>query len=164
MKKLGAAGFALKLLYPGVSADKLPRQALRDILFTMNARWIADRRARRAPTWRFYFDYAAAKDRPNWPNGVPHGGEVVYFLDTLDGSYAKRDCEYARKVSGYVFEFAKTGKPTFAGSPEWQDHKLLRDRTLVFGPEKIEQRRNFMKPRLDVLKGVTKIVDTVFGK
>lgn len=164
MKNLGAAGFGLKLLYPGVSADKLPRQALRDILFTMNTRWIADRRARRASTWRFYFDYAAAKDRPNWPHGVPHGGEVIYFLDTPDESYAKRDRDYARKVSGYVFEFAKTGKPAFAGSPEWQDHKLLRDRTLVFGPKKIEQRRNFMKARLDVLKGVTKIADTVFGK
>lgn len=164
MKKLGAAGFALKLLYPGVPAHKLPRQALRDILFTMNTRWIADRRARRAPTWRFYFDYAAAKDRPNWPNGVPHGGEVIYFLDTLDQSYAKRDRDYARKVSGYVFAFARTGKPSFAGSPAWQDHKLLRDRTLVFGPEKIEQRRNFMKARLDVLKGVAKIVDTVFDK
>ncbi|MFT3732938.1 MAG: carboxylesterase/lipase family protein [Hyphomicrobium sp.] len=164
MKKLGAAGFALKLLYPGVPADKLPRQALRDILFTLNTRWIADRRARHSPTWRFYFDYAAAKDRPNWPNGVPHGGEVVYFLDTLDKSYAKRDHAYARKVSGYVFAFADTGKPSFDGAAEWQDHKLLRDRTLVFGEDDIEQRRNFMKARLDVLKGVTKIADTLFGK
>lgn len=138
-----------------------PRQAPRDILFTTNTRWIADRRARRALTWRFYFDYASSKDRPNWPNGVPHGGKVVYFLDTLDESYAKCDRDYARQVSGYVFAFAKTGTPAFAGSPAWQDHRPLRDLTLIFGPEKIEQRRNFMKARLDVLKGVTKIVDSV---
>lgn len=164
VKKLGAAGFALKLLYPGVHADKLPRQALRDIVFTMNARWAANRHAKRAPTWRYYFDYAAAKDKPKWPDGVPHGGEVSYFLDTLDASYAKRDRDYARKVSGYMIAFAKTGKPTFAGSAEWQDDRFLRDRTLIFGPSAIEQRRNFMKVRLDVLMGAAKIVDTVFGK
>lgn len=164
MKKLGAAGFALKLLYPGVPADKLPGQALRDIVFTMNSAWVADRHAKRAPTWRFYFDYVAAKDKPQWQNGVPHGGEIVYFLDTLGPGYAKRDRDHARKVSGYVYEFARTGKPAFAGSPEWQDDRAFRDRTLIFGPDKIEARRNFMKVRLDVLKGVTKIVDTLFGK
>lgn len=164
VKKLGAAGFALKLLYPGVPADKLPRQALRDIVFTMNARWAADRHAKRAPTWRFYFDYAAAKDKPKWPDGVPHGGDISYFLDTLDAKYAKPDRDYARKVSGYMVAFAKTGKPAFVGSAEWQDDRFLRDRTLIFGPSAIEQRRNFMKVRLDVLMGVAKIVDTVFGK
>lgn len=164
LKKLGAAGFALKLLYPGVSAEKMPGQALRDIVFTMNSRWVADRHAKRAPTWRYYFDYVAAKDKPSWTDGVPHGGDVIYFLDTVDSSYAKRDREYARKVSGYMLEFARTGKPAFAGSPDWQDDRLFRDRTLVFGPDKIEQRHNFMKVRLDVLVGATKIIDSLFGK
>lgn len=164
MKKLGAAGFALKLLYPGVPADEMPAQALRDIVFTMNSRWVADRHAKRAPTWRYYFDYVAEKNRPKWKDGVPHGGEIIYFLDTVDSSYAERDREYARKASGYMLQFAKTGKPAFAGSPEWRDDRVLRDRTLVFGQDKIEQRSNFMKVRLDVLMGVTKIVDSLFGK
>jgi para-nitrobenzyl esterase len=162
MKKLGAAGFALKLFYPGVPADKMPGQALRDIVFTMNARWLAELHGKRAPTWRYYFDYVAAKDKPKWNDGVPHGGEIIYFLDSVDGSYARRDREYARKVSGYMFEFAKTGNPAFDGSPEWQNGRAFRDRTLVFGPDKIEQRSNFMKVRLGMLIGVTKIVDTLF--
>lgn len=164
MKKLGGAGVALKLLYPQVPADKLPNQALRDIVFTMNSRWTADRHAKRAPTWRYYFDYMSAKAKPQWPNGVPHGGDIVYFLDTVDGSHDQRDRAYARKVSGYVVEFARTGKPASPGSPEWQSDRFLRDSTLVFGPEKIEQKKNFMKLRLDVLMGTTKIVDTLFGK
>lgn len=52
-------------------------------------------------------------------------------FEALDERYAKRDCEYARKVSGYIFEIAETSKPTFADSPVWQDHQLLRDRALV---------------------------------
>ena len=47
--------------------------------------------------------------------------------------------------------------------PEWQNDRILRDRTMMFGPETIEQRRNFMKVRLDVLKGATKVVD-LFAK
>lgn len=64
---------------------------------------------------------------------MPHGVEVVYFLDTLDKSHAKRNREYARKVSSYVFEFDRTGESAFSGGPARQDHKLLRDWTLVFG-------------------------------
>ncbi len=164
MKKLGAAGIALKLLYPGVPADKIASQALRDIVFTMNTRWVADRHSKRAPTWRYYFDYVAAKDKPNWKDGVPHGGEVIYFLDTVDSTYAERDREFARRVSNYMVEFASSGKPALAGGPVWQDDRLFRDRTLVFGPDGIEQRRNFMKTRLDVLMGATKIVDSLFKR
>ena len=40
----------------------------------------------------------------------------------------------------------------------------MRDRTLVFGSDKIELKRNFMRVRLDVLIGVTKIVDTIFNR
>lgn len=162
LDRLGAAGFALKLLYPGVPAEQIPRQALRDAVFTLNSRWTADRHTQRAPTWRYYFDYVAAKDKAKWPHGVPHGAEIVYFLDTLDSRYAQRDRDYAREVSGYMLAFARTGKPAFAASPEWQDHRRLRDRALIFGPDTIEQRNNFMKARLNALMGTTKIVDTLF--
>jgi len=164
MKKLGVAGFGLKLLYPGVSADKLPRQALRDVVFTMNSRWVADRHAKRAPTWRYYFDYVANKDKPTQTFGVPHGADVPYALDTLGPGYSRADRALAKKVSGYFYEFAKTGKPASDGAPKWDDDRAFRDRTLIMGPEKIELRRNFMRARLDVLIGVSKIVDTLFGK
>lgn len=75
LKRLGAAGFLVKVLYPGVKDDnELARQATRDVVFTLPVRGIADRHSRRASTWRYYFDYTASKLRPKHPNGVPHGG------------------------------------------------------------------------------------------
>jgi hypothetical protein len=69
----------------------------------------------------------------------------------------------ARQASDLLFAFARDGAPAAKGVPEWQSDRILRDRTMIFGPETIEQRRNFMKVRLDVLKGTTKIVD-LFAK
>src|SRR5207249_2834921 len=64
LKRLGAAGLVLKVLYPGVKDDaELSRRAMRDLVFTMPARSIADRHSRLAPTWRYYFEYTAVKDR-----------------------------------------------------------------------------------------------------
>ena len=64
LKRLGAAGFLVRALYPGVKTrTELARQATRDVVFTMPARWAADRHAKRAPTWRYYFDYTAVNAR-----------------------------------------------------------------------------------------------------
>ena len=77
LKRLGAAGFLIRALYPIVKDDtELARQATRDLVFTMPVRWVADRHAKRAPTWRYYFDYTAIKQRSKFTNGVPHGAEI----------------------------------------------------------------------------------------
>lgn len=165
VKKLGVAGFALGALYPGVSGDEMARQALRDIVFTMNTRWTADRHAKLAPTWRYYFDYVPEKTRDRHPNGVGHGADIAFFLDTA-GIYeatapdlTEKDRAIARQASDLLFAFARDGAPAAQGVPDWQSDRILRDRTMIFGPEAIAQRRNFMKVRLDVLKGATKVVD-----
>ncbi|MGI8898520.1 MAG: carboxylesterase family protein, partial [Pyrinomonadaceae bacterium] len=91
----------------------------------MPVRWLADRHSKLAPSWRYYFDYIAVKERANFPNGVPHGGETVYVMDTGDifpgtkDIFTDEDREFARRVSDYWFEFARTGKPASEGSPEW---------------------------------------------
>lgn len=165
VKKLGVAGFALGALYPGVSGEEMARQALRDIVFTMNTRWTADRHAKQAATWRYYFDYVPEKTRGKHPNGVGHGADIPFFLDTA-GIYegtapnlTDRDRVVARQASDLLFTFARDGAPAAKGVPDWQSDRFLRDRTLVFGPDRIAQRHNFMKIRLDVLKGATKVVD-----
>jgi para-nitrobenzyl esterase len=171
VKTMGAAGLGLKLLYPGVKDQaELGRQALRDVVFTMNPRWVADRHGKRAKTYRAYFNYTAIRDRAKFPNGVPHGNDIQYFLDTLAYSdpqkarFTAADKAFARKTSGYIFEFARTGVPRSKDAPEWQDDRLLRDRTLVFGPDKIELKSNFMRARLSVMIGLSKIADTLFSK
>lgn len=165
VKKLGVAGFALGALYPGVGGDEMARQALRDIVFTMNTRWTADRHAKRAPTWRYYFDYVGEASRSKHPNGVGHGADIPYFLDTA-GLYegtmrdlTAKDRVMARQASDLLFAFARDGTPAVKGVAEWQSDRFLRDRTMVFGPDRIAQRHNFMKIRLNVLKGATKVVD-----
>ena len=157
LKQLGAAHIFVKALYPGVRDNQeLGRLAVRDIIFTLPVRAIADRHAKRALVWRYYFDYTAVPDRPKFPNGVPHGAEILYAFGTGDifdgtqGKFTEADREYARKVSDYWFEFARSGRPASAGAPFWQNDSAGQDRTMQFS-ETISLRSNFMKARLNIL-------------
>ena len=170
LKRLGAAGFLIKVLYPGVKdGNELARQATRDVVFTQPVRGAADRHSRRAPTWRYYFDYSAAKERPKHPGGVPHGGEVPYVLNTIDLFEGTKDIvtdgdrAFARRISDYWFEFARTGKPAAKGSAAWPDDRRRQDRTMVFG-ENTEVQSNFMRARLTVFLGVGKALGAVLGR
>ena len=166
IRGLGAKGIFVKALYPGVRGQKeLGRLVARDLVFTMPVRWAADRHSKLAPTWRYYFDYTAAHERVKTPHGVPHGAEIVYFLDnlrTLPGPYPESDREYARKLSDYIFEFARDGTPSSSRAPRWPDHNSSRDETIVFG-KAIEAQRNFMKARLNVMIGALKLLGSMFA-
>ncbi|HVO58516.1 MAG TPA: carboxylesterase/lipase family protein [Dongiaceae bacterium] len=164
VQKLGKTGVLVKALYPGVKdPDELGRQVVRDVIFTMPVRWIADRHARRARTWRYYFDYTAVQERAKSPHGVAHGAEIVYMLDTVDRLEAQRpqatpaDRDCARKASEYIFQFARTGKPYAAGAPGWQNDTAGQDRTLLFA-EPIQLRPDFLKLRLGVFIGASKVL------
>lgn len=167
LQQMRAAHIFLKGLYPGVKGDReLGRQATRDLVFTMPVRWIADRHAKLAPSWRYYFDYTAVQERARFPNGVPHGSEIVYALDTGDiyegtkGVFTDEDREFARRVSDYWFQFARTGRPTAKGSPEWPSDNRGRDRTMQFR-QPIAVQANFMKARLNVFIASIKILGAI---
>ncbi len=170
IKRLGVARIAVRALYPGVKDDReLGRQATRDLVFTMPVRWIADRHSKLAPTWRYYFDYTAVKNRAKFPNGVPHGGEITYVLNTGDiypgtkDILTDQDRAFARRISDYWFEFARTGKPASRGSPQWLNHNSKQDKTMLFGKTTAIQ-TNFMRPRLNVFIGVIKILGRVLNR
>ena len=170
IKKLGASGIFVKALYPGVrDQGELGRQVARDLVFTMPVRWAADRHSKRALTWRYYFDYTAVNDRPKFPYGVPHGSEIVFALGTSDVYQDTRtvfmdsDRQYARKVSDYWFTFAHDGKPTSAGAPRWLNDTAGLDRTMIFGPL-TQLQSNFMKARLNVFIGASKILGAVLAR
>jgi para-nitrobenzyl esterase len=170
LKRLGAAGFLVRVLYPGErDRAEVARQAARDVVFTMPVRWLADAHATRASTWRFYFDYVTAANQPKFPNGAAHGAEVPYVLDTLDifsgtkDIAVEEDRKIARAMSGYWFEFARTGNPKVDGAPPWPSHQAKRDRTLFVG-DKIEVDDNFMRARLNILLGVTRFLTHLFGR
>ncbi|MGQ0456941.1 MAG: carboxylesterase/lipase family protein [Hyphomicrobium sp.] len=165
--KIAAAGFVVKLLYPGVDDEReRARQATRDLIFTMAARWTADRHAKLAPVWRYYFDYTAEKLRPERQNGVPHADEIPYVFNTVDRDAVTKpiatdtDRAYAETVSDYWFNFAKSGTPSAKGGPVWPRDTRFLDRTMIFA-DPIEARPNFMKVRLDIMIGLTKIIGAV---
>ena len=170
LKRLGAAGFLVKALYPGVTDDaETARQATRDVVFTLPVRGVADRHSSRAQTWRYYFDYTAIGARPKFPNGVPHGAEVPYVLNTVDIFEGTKDIvtgedrAYARQVSDYVFEFARTGRPAAKGAPEWASHRRRQDRTMVFG-DTAEVRSGFIRVRLTVFLGIGRLLGTILDR
>jgi para-nitrobenzyl esterase len=171
LKKLGRAGILALVLYPGVKDDaELGRLAARDVIFTMPVRWVADRHSRRAPVFRFYWDYVTEKNRPKYTKGADHGAEVPYVLGTLDVSTATkdiatdRDRSVARQASEYWFQFARTGRPGSKGIPNWPRHSTALDWTLVVAADETKARRNFMRPRLNVLLGVTRLVAWLVGR
>lgn len=167
LEKIKAAGFVAKLLYPGVEDDaERARQATRDLIFTMPARWTADRHSKRALTWRYYFDYTAEKLRPKFPNGVPHGNEIVYTFDNVDvfqgtaPHATAADRAYSKTVGDYWFNFARTGRPFAKDEPFWEPHRAGADRVMIFEPS-IRAERDFMRPRLNIMIGLTKIISSV---
>jgi len=167
LENLGAAPFLLRLLYPGVKdTNELARQATRDFVFTMTARWTADRHSYLAPTWRYYFGYTALRERSRIPNGVPHGGDVAFFLNTGDlfpatrGIWKEEDRAYAKRVSDYFVAFARSGQPAPAGAPEWPNHDASQDRTMVFA-DTIAVQENFMTTRLNFFIGVLQLVGRI---
>ena len=169
-KRLGAAGFLVRALYPGAKDDTdLARQATRDLVFTMPVRWLADRHAKHAPTWRYYFDYTAVKLRKKFSNGVPHGSEIAYFMNTVDVHEGTKDIltaedrAFARRTSDYVFEFARTGKPAASDSPSWSNHRIRDDKTLILG-ETITELPNFMRARMNIFLAVSRVLDRVLGR
>ena len=166
IEQLGAADVGLKLLYPNLTKEERARQALRDIVFTMNPRWVADNHAKRAPTWRYYFDYVAEKDRPALMQGAPHGYDVAFLLDTLDyigagaADYTPADKAIAAKLSGYLISFARTGAPSSPDGPDWPNDAGLRDVSLVAENSGVREARNFLTLRLNIIIASAKVIDT----
>ncbi len=170
LKKVGAAGLLVKVLYPGVAdADERARQVTRDLVFTMPVRWIADRHAKLAPTWRYYFDYTAIKQRPEHPNGAPHGGEIVFVMNTgdiYDGArpiFTDEDRRFSQTLGDYWYNFARSNAPSANGGPAWPNDRGRFDRTMIFG-QTIRLEDNFMKPRLNFLIGVSKVTKALLGR
>jgi para-nitrobenzyl esterase len=167
LESLGAARVLLRVLYPGVNdTNELARQATRDFVFTMTARWTADRHSYLAPTWRYYFGYTALRERSRIPNGVPHGGDVAFFLNTGDlfpatrGIWKEEDRVYAKRVSDYFVAFARTGNPAPVEGPEWPNHDAGQDRTMVFA-DTVAVQENFMTNRLNFFIGVLQLVGRI---
>jgi para-nitrobenzyl esterase len=131
--------------------------------------WIADRHSKLAPTWRYYFDYSAVQSRARFPDGVAHGSEITYLLDTGElfedtkAILTDADREFERQASEYWLEFARCGRPASEGSPEWPVHDGKHDKTMLLG-RTIAVQTNFVRGRLNAYIGVVKILGKVLNR
>ncbi|KYF65484.1 carboxylesterase/lipase family protein [Sorangium cellulosum] len=131
--------------------DRFATLVLRDMLFTMNARWFADAHSKVADTRWYYFSYVPEGDRADQPHGVGHGGEMIFPFGGAKDGFTAADRDMSAKVSAYWFSFAKTGTP--AGEVRWPKHmtnlpSFQQDKTLKLG-EKIEVANDFRRRRLN---------------
>lgn len=144
---------------------------MRDMVFTMQARWFADRQSKWADSRRYYFSYVPEMDRPAQPHGVPHGGEIVFPFGTggMQGrtkevKFTDADRTMSQKVSDYWFSFARSGTPV--GTLTWPKHVhnalLPTDKTMKLG-EMIEVATLFRKTRLDVFISLYPTLEAALG-
>ncbi len=169
VKGLGAAKLPLRVLYPGVRDDgELGRQAIRDVVFTMNARWAGDRHAEVAPTWRYYFDYSAIGLRLPDFKGVVHGGDVLFTMDShaalgSPSRFTDADRAFSKRVGDYWFAFIKNGAPAVPGAPEWPAHTRSQDTTMIFTDPPVAE-RDFSRARLNVYIASLSVLDRLLKR
>ncbi len=137
LEKLGAFADVIRQLYPDVDNDKeIGRRMCRDFVFTVLPRLLANHHAARgAPVWRYSFEYRPKLLAPRQPFGVPHGGDVPYFLGTAEDLpsgelFSEEDKAFLRHLVDAVVEFARNGLPGTVGQVKWDAHDAAHDRLL----------------------------------
>jgi para-nitrobenzyl esterase len=115
-----------------------------DVIFAAPARRIATAQGSLALVWLYDFDYVAEKRRGSAP-GVPHGGELPYFFDTLDAARVlsalatSQDEQYAAQVNACVAAFIRDGDPRRAPlCMAWRPYDAARDNWFRFSTESTE--------------------------
>ncbi len=162
---LGLAKIAVRLLFPTATDDAdLARQAVRDSVFSAFVKRIADLNSRRAPSWRYYFDYLPEREQGSEP-GVSHGGEIAFVLGTLDKTPAYQssspgDKLVSQRMVAYWLAFARTGRPDPAGEPDWLPSTPRLSRTMAFSGQP-ELRTRFHESRLNILIGIIGVLGNI---
>ena len=122
------------------------------------------------PTWVYFFSRLLDAHREDFP-GAAHGAETNYVFQTLGslsgtagpgrrGLFGYRvsdnDLEYARQLSAYWVQFARTGDPNGGGRPGWPVVTPGNDLLLDFaqhGPVVLRdfrpERRDFFRAHFD---------------
>ncbi len=132
------AGQARKLLNPDnstnlgqvafkVGGDQMMSEPARQIARTLSARG--------RPAYYFRFSYVAESLRKQTP-GAPHATDIPFAFDTVAARYGKdltaQDAALAKAMHEYWVTFARTGKPTAKGHPDWPAYNAKTDLIMDF--------------------------------
>ncbi len=91
--------------------------------------------ARGQPTYYFRFSYVAESLRAQTP-GALHATDIPFAFDTVAARYGKdltaHDAALAKAMHEYWVTFARTGKPTAQGHPDWPAYNAKTDLIMDF--------------------------------
>lgn len=148
----------------GKSDDKTLNNKLYADFFFGSQRYLAKYHAKaRLPTYVYHFSRVLDEHQGDF-YGAAHGAETRYAFDTIDtfpiianaddiGDFGYKvnqsDRDYAKMVSRYWVQFAKTGDPNVTGQPGWPAASNGNDVMLDFGQTSPVVRRDFRKARRD---------------
>ncbi len=154
-------------VYGGAPAPEVARELTTDTLITEPDRFLARQMARQGlPVFVYHFSYVPAAMRAS-AYGAAHGSEITYVFDNLRDTpitFGQRtipaataeDHHVARTMHAYWVAFAKTGDPDSAGGIAWPRFQSGAEQLLEFGADGVNVRRDFAKPRLDLIEASRK--------
>jgi para-nitrobenzyl esterase len=85
------------------------------------------RKGKRA-VYLYYFDVRS----PKWPDGAPHGGEVLYVFANLGAEARAEDNKVSDLMQRYWINFASTGDPNGPGLPHWPVFDERMETAMIF--------------------------------
>lgn len=136
---LGARGDVLRSLYVGLgeTGAAQDRAIFNDVVFGAPARWIAGLEGAHRPVYLYRYGYIPENMRGKIP-GAYHAAELAYVFDTLDAAkgFGAQPTDADRREASLVHScwvsFAKTGRPSCAGGPQWSSYASDQDTLYYF--------------------------------
>ena len=148
------ASEALKAAYvsDGKSGADLGYQMYTDSHVGAPARWIAGKASGGAPSYLYLFSYVRTENRGK-VRGAAHGDDITFVFDNWEKvaphlQLSDEDRAATRMMHSCWVSFAKTGKPSCEGVPDWPRYTTQGDQLMELGL-KPRVRQHFRKPQLD---------------
>jgi para-nitrobenzyl esterase len=82
----------------------------------------------KGPVYLYYFDVRS----PEWPDGAPHGAEVLFVFANLGAQAPPEHIKVSDLMQRYWINFASTGNPNGPGLPHWPPFDEREETAMVF--------------------------------